>query len=204
LRGIQGFSHIILEENSDVLNQDARDHLRFIMDSARRMGVMIDALLLFSRLTRVEFQKIDLNLSGMVTEITQALVKSDPQRKAQIRISPGLVCQADRKYIRIALENLLSNAWKFTSKTPESVITFGSEMVDAQSVFFVRDNGAGFDMRYSKKLFGAFQRLHRVDEFPGEGVGLAIAQRIIQRHGGRIWAEAEPSEGATFYFTLPA
>jgi light-regulated signal transduction histidine kinase (bacteriophytochrome) len=185
------------------LDEESKKQLISIMDSAKRMGNMIDALLQFSRLTRAEFQKTDLDLSQMAQEICVGLKKNEPERCVQTEIQIGLKGFADGRFMQIVLEHLLGNAWKFTSKTPDALVTVGGEIIDGEQIFFVRDNGAGFNMDYIKKLFGPFQRLHREDEFPGEGAGLAIVQRIIQRHGGRIWAKAKPGEGATFYFTLP-
>lgn len=203
LRGIQGFSHIILEKNTENLDGESKRQLISITESAKRMGKMIDALLQFSRLTRAEFQKKELDLSQMAQAIFVELKENNPERNVQIEIQAGLKSYADQRFMQIALENLLSNAWKFTSKTPDALISVGREAIEGEQAFFVRDNGAGFNMEYTKKLFGPFQRLHREDEFPGEGAGLAIVQRIIQRHGGRIWANAKPGEGAVFYFTLP-
>jgi light-regulated signal transduction histidine kinase (bacteriophytochrome) len=127
----------------------------------------------------------------------------EPQRQVEVSISPDLKATGDERLLRIALENLINNAWKFTNKRPQAQIEVGAEMQESQRVFFVRDNGAGFDMAYANKLFGAFQRLHSNSEFPGHGIGLATVQRIINRHGGRIWARSEVDRGATFYFTLP-
>lgn len=166
------------------------------------MGTLIDSLLLFSRLTRTEFIKMPVNLSALAQEILKRFQENQPERSVKIEVQDDLIGQADRKFIKVALEGLLENAWKFTSRKPEAVIVFGSKVQAGEKVFFVRDNGAGFDMSYGSKLFGPFQRLHRIDEFPGEGAGLAIVQRIIHKHGGRIWAEGEVDRGATFYFTL--
>ncbi len=203
LRGIQGFSHMILDENADKLDDQSRTWVVSIIEASRQMGAMIDALLMFSRLTRAEFKLRDVDLSRMVQNILFNLQKNDSQRQVQVEIQPGLTARADEKYLILALEGLLSNAWKFTAKNPLPMIQFGSEKQDGETAFYVRDNGVGFDMQYAKKLFGPFQRLHRVDEFPGEGADLAIVHRIINRHGGRIWVEAMPGKGATFYFTLP-
>ena len=141
-------------------------------------------------------------MTSMAQEIASEFQKSEPERHATFVIAPGLTVEGDRGLLRVMLENLLSNAWKFTSKQPEALIELGIRRRDARDVYFVQDNGAGFDMKYAGKLFGAFQRLHESSEFPGSGVGLATVQRIIQRHGGRIWAESAVGKGATFYFTL--
>lgn len=202
LRTMRGFSQIILEENAPSLNQETQDRLNRIMLAAQHMGELIDALLDFSRLTRTPLTRAEVNLSRMAETILNEIASEAPEREAQLIISPGILAQADEKLARILLENLLSNAWKFTSKTPNAQIKFGLLEQNAERIYFVQDNGAGFDMTYAKKLFGAFQRLHRQDEFPGHGAGLASVLRIVKRHGGRIWAESQPNQGATFYFTL--
>ena len=145
-----------------------------------------------------------MSLSDLATEIVAAFRQLEPKRQVEVIIALDLTVSGDARLLRIVLDNLLNNAWKFTGKQPEPRIELGSETKDGQTVFFVRDNGAGFDMTYAGKLFGAFQRLHSVQEFPGHGIGLATVQRIISRHGGRIWAESTPGQGATFYFTLPS
>jgi light-regulated signal transduction histidine kinase (bacteriophytochrome) len=158
--------------------------------------------LAFARLTRAGLRPVELDLSAMATRVLEVLRAAQPDRNVTIHVAPGLVARGDEILIRTVLENLLGNAWKYSTKTLQPVIEFGALLPENQVVFFVRDNGAGFNMKYADKLFGAFQRLHRVDEFPGHGIGLATVQRIIHRHGGRIWAEAEEGQGATFYFTL--
>lgn len=202
LRGIQGFSQMILTREAEHLSGESKRWLISSLDSARRMGKLIDALLQFSRLTRLELQKTELDLAPLAQEILAELQKKEPQRVVTIEIQPNLRALADQRLISIVLEQLLNNAWKFTSKTNPASIVVGGSLRNGTETFFVRDNGAGFNMDYAKKLFGPFQRLHREDEFPGEGAGLAIVQRILQRHGGRIWAEASPGSGATFYFTV--
>ena len=203
LRGIQGFSQMILARDAEHLSGESKRWLISSLDAARRMGKLIDALLQFSRLTRLELQKTEADLSAFAQKILSDLQKNEPQRLVLVEIQPGLCAQADRRLIYIVLENLLGNAWKFTSKTNPARIAVGVKLQDGVETFFVRDNGAGFNMDYAKKLFRPFQRLHREDEFPGEGAGLAITQRILQRHGGRLWAEGEVGKGATFYFTVP-
>jgi K+-sensing histidine kinase KdpD len=203
LRGMRGFSQIVLEENSATLDERARGHLQRITTSAKQMGELIDALLDFSRLTRVELNREDVNLSVLAYDIMSALKRNEPKRRVHCEIADGVTARADRRLIRIVLEHLISNAWKFTSKKAEAAtITFGTEIQNDARVFFVRDNGAGFNMDYAGKLFGAFQRLHHPHEFPGHGAGLAIVQRIIKKHGGRIWAKGAVEQGAIFYFTL--
>ncbi len=200
LRGIQGYSQMTLEEDRS-LRPHTQNNLRNIIHAARTMGELIDALLNFSRITRAPLQMSSTDLTALAQEITDHLVLQDPERQAQITIQPGIFAECDPHLLHIALQNLLENAWKFTSKNPHTQIEFGYQ--PETNTYYIRDNGAGFSMAYSHKLFGAFQRLHRADEFSGHGTGLAITQRIIQRHGGRIWAQAEPNQGATFFFTLP-
>lgn len=202
LRGIDGFSMALLEDYGDQLPPEAQDYLNRVRSAAQRMAELIDDLLNLSRLTRAKLQPRFINLSQMVGEITDALRERQPQRQVEFAIMPNLMAEADPNLMRIALENLLNNAWKFTSKRERAVIEFGQKSRARERTFFVRDNGAGFDMAYADKLFGVFQRLHSENDFPGTGVGLATVQRIIKIHGGRVWAEAAEDEGATFYFTL--
>lgn len=202
LRGMRGFSQIILEEDGHNLSEDVRGKLQRIHTAAQTMGELIDALLNFSRLTRAQLTRTNVNLGKIATAYLLNLSKETPHRNVQVEIEDGLLAEADESLVRILLSNLLDNAWKFTSKTQHAQITFGKKVVDGETIFFIRDNGAGFNMDYVGKLFGAFQRLHRPDEFPGHGAGLAVVQRIVQKHGGRIWAEGQPGQGATFYFTL--
>ena len=168
------------------------------------MGQLIDDMLTLARTARCEMVHQRVDLSRLAQEIASQLQKSEPKRQARFVIAPGLTVEGDRGLLRIVLENLLANAWKFTSRQPDARVELGSRRRDTQEVYFVRDNGVGFDMRYADKLFGAFQRLHDVSEFPGTGVGLATVQRIVHRHGGRVWAEGAVGQGATFYFILEA
>ena len=202
LRSIDGFSHILLEDHADELTDEGKDHLRRVRAGARRMGELIDALLSLSRLTRGEMRSESVNLSAMVGEISEDLRRSQPEREVEVQITPGLVDNGDAGLLKVAMENLLGNAWKFTAKEAHAKIEFGAVRQDGALTYYVRDNGAGFDMAYAGKLFGAFQRLHGVEEFEGTGIGLATVQRVVHRHGGRIWAEGEVGRGATFYFTL--
>jgi len=168
------------------------------------MGHLIDDMLALSRITRVEMRHQTINLSDMATEVLMELQKTDADRKVDWLVQPDLVTEGDSNLLRIVLDNLLSNAWKYTGRQTQPRIEFGATSIgDGSREYFIRDNGAGFDMAYVEKLFGAFQRLHLASEFPGTGVGLATVQRIIHRHGGRVRAEGKPGEGATFYFTLP-
>jgi signal transduction histidine kinase len=166
------------------------------------MSEMIDALLTLSRLTRNPLEIETINLSAMAEEIIELFRQAEPQRKVSVSITPGITGRGDPRMIRIALQNLLGNAWKFTQKREEAKIEFGTIQSGEETVYFVRDNGVGFDMAYAHKLFGPFQRLHRADEFAGSGIGLATVQRIIRRHGGFVRAEGKPDSGAAFYFTL--
>ena len=202
LRGIDGFSLALQEDYEEKLDDEGRDYIQRIRNGCGRMGELIDDMLQLSRLSRGEIKRQKLDLSAMVTEIAAELRESQPQRQAEFKIQPGLDTDADPVLLRAVLENLLGNAWKFTGKRPLTEIEFGRQQQKGRTTFFLRDNGAGFDMAYADKIFTAFQRLHRSEEFAGTGIGLATVQRIIHRHGGRIWAEAEVDRGATFYFQL--
>ena len=202
LRAIDGFSLALLEDCQGRLGREERAHLQRVRAAAARMGQLIDDMLQLARTARCEMVAQRVDLSHLAQEIALQLQKSEPKRQARFVIAPGLTVEGDRGLLRIVLENLLANAWKFTSRQPDAHVELGSHRRDTQEVYFVRDNGVGFDMRYVDKLFGAFQRLHDVSEFPGTGVGLATVQRIIHRHGGRVWAEGMVGQGATFYFIL--
>jgi PAS domain S-box-containing protein len=202
LRSIDGFSHILLEDYADELDDEGKDYLSRVRAASQHMGQLIDALLKLSRTTRSEISRENVDLSALAKNIAQELRDSQPERQVEFDIADGLSVDGDAWLLRIALENLLANAWKFTGKQSRALIEFGASEYEGTCPYFVRDNGAGFDMTYADKLFGAFQRLHRTNEFPGTGIGLATVQRIIHRHGGRVWAEGYPGQGATFYFTL--
>jgi hypothetical protein len=202
LRGIDGWSMALLEDYGDKLDQTARKCLDRVREETQRMGRLIDDLLKLSRLTRAELRYESLDLTTLARSIACRLRESDPNRSIDFAIQEGLTGIADARLVEIALVNLLSNAVKFTGPRAEARIEFGQNWHQDEMVFHVRDNGVGFDMAYSKTLFGAFQRLHKHAEFPGNGIGLATAQRVLLRHGGRIWADAKPNEGATFYFTI--
>lgn len=203
LRSIDGFSQALLEDYKDLLDDQGLEFLQRIRAATSRMGELIDDLLNLSRITRAEMRHEDVDLSQMARENAARLRQAGPEREVKFVIEDGLVAHADRRLLRVALENLMGNAWKFSSNEARATIEVGAMMDEAHElVFFVRDNGAGFNMEYADKLFGAFQRLHALSEFEGTGVGLATVQRIINRHGGKIWAEAEEGRGATFYFTL--
>ncbi|WP_224999031.1 PAS domain S-box protein [Cesiribacter sp. SM1] len=202
LRSIDGFSKAILEDYESALDEEGKDFLNRIRSSTQQMGQLIDDLLNLSRVSRAELKKQNVDISKLVLELVSELNQQQAGREVHVKVQPGLYAQADVRLIRIALENLLNNAWKYTGKTELARVEFGSMESGGRTVYFVKDNGAGFDMKYAARLFGAFQRLHRETEFEGTGVGLATVQRIIHKHGGQIWAEAEPAKGATFYFTL--
>ena len=202
LRSIDGFSQALLEDYHGQLDAQGRDYLVRVRDASRRMSSLIDDLLLLSRITRAEMTKTTLDMSAMANEILDELRRADPRRTVECAVEADLVVDADPRLLRVALTNLLDNAWKFTAKRPAAKITVGKQERDGDIAYYVTDNGAGFDLTYVDKLFGVFQRLHSVDDFPGTGVGLAIVQRVIQRHGGKVWADAAVDRGATFYFTL--
>ncbi len=203
LRSMDGFSQALLEDYGDSFDAQGKDYLQRIRSASRRMSVIIDDLLKLSRITRSEVHLADVNLSELAQSIAAELSEQAPERKIQWEITPGLHASADANLIRIALLNLLQNAWKFTSHHPTAIIEFGQILLEGESVYYVRDDGAGFDMNYANKLFGAFQRLHDSNEFEGSGIGLATVQRIIHLHNGRIWAEGKEEQGSTFYFSLP-
>jgi light-regulated signal transduction histidine kinase (bacteriophytochrome) len=202
LRGIDGFSQALLEDYDDKLDSSGKDYLRRVRAGSQRMSVLIDDLLNLSRVTRTEMQKEKLNLSAIAKSVASDLQRSEPSRGVEFVIEEDLFATGDSRLLRVALENLLGNAWKYTSRHCRARIQFGGSQREGEPVYFVRDDGAGFDPRHAARLFGAFQRLHSNSEFPGTGVGLATVQRIVHRHGGNIWAEAAIEQGATFSFTL--
>jgi len=202
LRGIDGFSQALLEDCEERLNEEGKDYLARIRSGTQRMGHLIDDLLRLSRLTRTELRHEPVNLSKLAEGTLKELREGAPERDVEIEITPNLDTRGDRYLLRVALENLLGNAWKFTSGHDRARIEFGVEEFEGENTYFVRDDGVGFDMTYADKLFGAFQRLHGATEFPGSGIGLATVQRIIHRHEGRIWAKSEVGKGSTFYFIL--
>ncbi|HYG87512.1 MAG TPA: ATP-binding protein [Azospirillum sp.] len=203
LRSISGFSQVLTEDYSACLDEEGRDYLKRIGDASQRMAQLIDDLLDLSRLSRGEVRRAPVDLSALATAVVADLVAAHPERKVAVTIAPGLTADADPHLVRTVLVNLLGNAWKYTSRKDHAQIQFGTTTdEEGQPAFFVRDNGAGFDMAYVDKLFGAFQRLHGMKDFPGTGVGLATVQRIVHKHGGRVWAEGVVDGGATFYFTL--
>lgn len=204
LRSIDGFSLALEEDYAEVFDDNGRDYIQRVRTATQRMSELIDDLLQLSRISRQPLERQKVDLSQLAEEICTQLHDREPERSVQWHIEKGLKAQGDARLMRIVLENMLNNACKYTSKTAQAQVEFFSEKQGDETVYAVRDNGAGFNMAHAQNLFGAFQRLHHENEFPGTGVGLATVQRIIHRHGGRIWAEAEPDKGACFYFTLPA
>jgi PAS domain S-box-containing protein len=202
LRSIDGFSLALLEDYIDEIPEEGKDYLDRIRAAAQRMAQLIDDMLNLSRISRSALERSTVDLSALVKEIADELQRGDPQRNVEFFITPALKTSADGRLMKIVLINLLGNAWKFTSQKDQALIEFSAREGEGGLIFFVRDNGNGFDMAYADKLFGAFQRLHAANEFPGTGIGLAIVQRIIHRHGGEVWAEGLKDGGATFYFTV--
>jgi signal transduction histidine kinase len=202
LRAIIGFGQLLMEENGNALNESGIDHLTRVINAAKRMGLLIDGLLNLSKLSRKEIHKNKVDLTALAKELIAELRLQD-KRELTVTIQPDLVADGDTSLLRVVLQNLLSNALKFTTKTKEAKIEFGKKKENQKTIFFIQDNGAGFDMAYSDKLFNAFQRLHSSHDFEGTGIGLATARKIIHRHNGAIWAQSSPDKGATFFFTIP-
>jgi PAS domain S-box-containing protein len=202
LRAMDGFSMALLEDCAGRLDETAQDHLRRIRAGSQQMAELIDDLLNLSRESRAEMRRERVDLTVLTHEIAAEFQRTHPDRKVQLVVAPALTADADARMLRLVFNNLLENAWKFTSRCAQARIEVGALEQDGQRIFFVRDNGVGFDMAYAGKLFGAFQRLHAAADFPGTGIGLATVQRIIHRHGGRVWAEGAVGQGATVYFTL--
>jgi len=202
LRSIDGFSQVLLEDYGAGLDEAARDSLQRVRAASQRMATLIDDLLKLARVTRTEMRTERVDLSGMAREIVLDIQRTTPDRQVEFAIAPGLEAQGDSRLLRVVLDNLLRNGWKYTGKQPQPRVEFTAMDENGSRVFVIKDNGAGFDMKYADKLFGVFQRLHSTAEFEGTGVGLATVRRIINRHGGRIWAEGIVDQGATFYFTL--
>jgi PAS domain S-box-containing protein len=202
LRSIDGFSLALLEDHAGALDDPGRKYLHRVRASAQHMAHLIDDLLMLSRLTRTDFHCAPVDLTATCLDIAEQLRATDTSRRVEFVFQPGVWATGDSRLLRIVLDNLLGNAWKFTGRRAAARIEFGTQRDSPPVVYFVRDNGAGFDMVYAEKLFGVFQRLHRADEFEGTGIGLATVHRIIRRHGGHVWAEGVVDCGATFYFTL--
>jgi signal transduction histidine kinase len=202
LRALDGFSLALMEDYGGRLDGQAEDYLMRIRAASQRMAQLIDDLLMLSRVTRRDMTPREVDLSAAARAIGEELAGEDPDRRVTFAIAEHMTVTGDAQLLDVALRNLLGNAWKFTSRTPEAEITVGTELREGERAYFVRDNGAGFDARYGDKLFIPFQRLHGEDEFPGTGIGLATVQRIVRRHGGRVWAEGATGKGATVWFTL--
>ncbi|MBV8395784.1 MAG: PAS domain S-box protein [Actinobacteria bacterium] len=203
LRALDGFSLALVEDYGPRLGDEGQLYANRIRAAAQRMGDLIDDLLTLSRLTRKEMDRTRVDMSALARQIGEELRRVDPDRDVSVEIEEGLVAGGDDLLLHAVLQNLLANAWKFTSTHPRARIEFGSAQIDGERVFFVRDDGVGFDMNYADKLFTPFQRLHTQDQFPGTGIGLASVRRAVGRHGGRVWADAAVEHGATFWFTLP-
>ena len=203
LRSIHGFSEALTQSAAAKLSSEETGWLQKISDAASRMDRLTEDLLRLSRITRSELKRERVDLALLAREVVHELRQADPRRDAVFAISDVLEVNADPALMRVALGNLLENAWKYTGHCSQPLISFGKESRDGHLVFYVRDNGAGFEMAYASKLFAPFQRLHSAREFPGSGIGLACVARIIHKHGGRIWADAKTGEGAAFYFTIP-
>jgi light-regulated signal transduction histidine kinase (bacteriophytochrome) len=203
LRSIAGFSQALIEDAGPSLSADARDDIARIVAASRRMDHLINDLLNLSMVTRADMTRESVDVTELATRIIGELSDTSPTRPVATTVAPGMVAYGDPRLVRVVLENLLTNAWKFTSRRERACIEVGQTDADGASpVFFVRDNGVGFDPAFADKLFGPFQRLHDAAEFPGTGIGLATVRRIVLRHGGRVWAESRPGQGASFYFTL--
>jgi two-component system sensor histidine kinase/response regulator len=202
LRRIDSFSRAVLESQGDRLDEAGQRFLSRVREASQHMSQLIDDVLYLSRVTRADLREQDVDLSSIAGLVLSRLQEGEPDRRVDLKLRPGVIVTGDGQLLKIAMENLLENAWKFTAKEPESRIEFGMTQVGGEATYFVRDTGAGFDMTYADRLFGPFQRLHPQGEFPGNGIGLATVQRIIHRHGGRVWAEGLVGQGATFYFTL--
>jgi signal transduction histidine kinase len=201
LRVVDGFANIVLEDYGDRLDDLGREHLKRIVAAAGRMNAMIDTLLALSKMTSREVERERVDLARVAQELADEL-GAQYERPTEFVNAAAAVVEGDRTLLRLVLQNLLGNAWKFSARVAAPRVEFGVRQENGRAVYFVRDNGAGFDMRFADKLFGLFQRFHSQNEFPGTGVGLATVQRIVRKHGGRVWAESEPGKGATFYFTL--
>jgi signal transduction histidine kinase len=203
LRSITSFSQALLEDCADMLDERGRDYLERVVRGGHRMAELIEDVMILSRITRAEMERTAVDMSAAANEIVTDLSESEPHRVVEVQVQPGLVAEGDPKLLRIAIANLLGNAWKFTARATRPCIEFGAlPGHNGERVFFVRDNGAGFDMQHAERLFGPFQRLHTEAEFTGTGVGLATVQRVVRRHGGRIWAQSAVSKGAAFFFTV--
>jgi len=202
LRAIDGFSQALMEDHAENLDETGHDYLTRVRDATQTMSELIEDMLQLSRITRADLVKETIDLSSIAHDVIETHKLHDHDRNVKINIDQDLICECDKKLMMIVINNLIDNAWKYTGKKDIAEITIGKKHIDGQDVFFVKDNGAGFDMQFANKLFGVFQRLHSSEEFSGTGVGLATVQRVLERHGGNIWAESLVDEGTTFYFTV--
>jgi signal transduction histidine kinase len=202
LRVVEGFARILKEDYGRQLDKIGNDHLDRLLGAATRMHAMIEGMVALAQLSHVPLRREPVHLSQLAGFVVEDLRRNQPQRTVEVQIQPDLVAQGDPILLRQLVENLIGNAWKYSQRASPARISFGASTRDGETVYAVTDNGAGFDMRAAGKLFGLFQRLHGQSDFPGTGLGLASVQRIVLRHGGRVWAEAEPGRGARFYFTL--
>jgi len=202
LRSIDGFCQVLIEDYTDRLDASGKDYLQRVRTASQRMAELIDGLLDLSRVTRATMSREPVDLTDLAASVVAELTRAKRDRTVTFEVQEGLQATGDARLLRLLVDNLLNNAWKFTSKHETARIEFGSTTLDGRQVFFVRDDGAGFEMAYANKLFGPFQRLHGAHEFEGTGIGLATVQRIVSRHGGKVWAEGEAEQGACFYFTL--
>ena len=203
IRHIDGFSQMLFEDYSDKLDEKGKRYLQLIRKSTQHMGKLIDDLLNLSQVSRSELRKEEVDMSKIALAVAEDLRNGQPKRSVHFVIENHVLANGDEGLLTILIENLIGNAFKFTSKHPKSEIRFGKVLMDEEEVYFVKDDGAGFDMIYAHKLYGAFQRLHGTEDFDGNGIGLATVHRIIHRHGGKLWAEGAVEKGATFYFTIP-
>lgn len=204
LRSIDGFSLALLEDYQEKLDDEGKDYLKRVRTNTQKMGDLIDAILRLSRQTRKELSCTRIDLTSLSRSIITRIQQEEPQRHVNVTIMEHLQVTGDKDLLASAMENLLQNAWKFTKKQPHPRIDVGTEQYNGERVFYVKDNGAGFDMNNAEHLFAPFQRLHSQQDYPGIGIGLSTVKRIIQKHGGKIWAKAAPQQGASFYFTLPS
>jgi light-regulated signal transduction histidine kinase (bacteriophytochrome) len=202
LRTVESFSDVVLQDYGDKLDETGKDYLNRIREASKKMSQLINDMLKLSRITRAEILEEEVNLSGMAQSIYDGLTYTQTDRQAEFIVAPEILVNGDRQLLQILMQNLLDNAWKYSSKCSNTRMEFGVKSQGDKKVYFVMDNGVGFDMKRADKLFTPFQRLHSNREYAGTGIGLAIAQRVVQRHGGRIWAESETGKGATFFFTL--
>jgi light-regulated signal transduction histidine kinase (bacteriophytochrome) len=203
LRHINGFSQALLEDYSDKLDDEGKALLHEVRGASQEMAQLIDDVLQLARVSRTEMHQETVDLSSLAETLIARLRKQEPQRSVNVVIEEKMSASGDKRLLQIMMQNLLDNAWKFTARRADALIVVGKQQQNSELVYFVRDNGAGFDMKFADKLFGAFQRLHSGNDFEGTGIGLATVQRVINRHGGRVWADAVINEGATFFFTLP-